>query len=399
MNWTKPADLLDQLQRLWDRGDLLRAQLEGETGFPLRLRLKKPDSQQLTSHFEDVRRWIQALQQLGDRYRIEWREVNHRQLGRNQIPDRIWVDRLDHALSLLGKTRAAAQFQQVVAHSVAAFPALHSWLLRYPLRALEHAPDWPKILAVLHWFCQHPHSGLYLRQLDIPGVDTKFIEQRRCLLGELLDVVLPEAHINQDAHGAGSFNRRYGLADKPLRLRLRVLDPDLAVGGLTDLELPVEQLAALRLPLRQVFVTENETNMLAFPAVSRSIILFGQGYALDRLGQVAWLADQPLLYWGDIDTHGFAILDRLRAHLPHARSMLMDSSTLSAHHPLWGREPADKRCVNDLQRLTRPEHELYTALRDNRFVGPDGRPVSHLRFEQEHVRFGWLQQYLDRVSG
>ena len=29
--------------------------------------------------------------------------------------------------------------------------------------------------------------GLYLRELDIEGVDTKFIEQRRKLIGELLD--------------------------------------------------------------------------------------------------------------------------------------------------------------------------------------------------------------------
>jgi hypothetical protein len=31
---------------------------------------------------------------------------------------------------------------------------------------------------VLRWFVANPRPGVYLRQLDIPGVDTKFIEVR-----------------------------------------------------------------------------------------------------------------------------------------------------------------------------------------------------------------------------
>jgi hypothetical protein len=42
-----------------------------------------------------------------------------------------------------------------------------------------------------------------------------------------------------------------------------------------------------------------------------------------------------ILYWGDIDTHGFAILDRLRTGMPHMRSLMMDQATLQAHRSLW----------------------------------------------------------------
>ncbi len=42
------------------------------------------------------------------------------------------------------------------------------------------------------------------------------------------------------------------------------------------------------------------------------------------LAQAGWLARCQVYYWGDIDTHGFAILDQLRTHIPHARSLLMD---------------------------------------------------------------------------
>lgn len=44
--------------------------------------------------------------------------------------------------------------------------------------------------------------------------------------------------------------------------------------------------------------------------------------------------------WGDIDTHGFAILDRLRRHFPQVRSMLMDRATLLAHEGQWVTEQA-----------------------------------------------------------
>lgn len=397
-DWTTPADLRAQLQRLWDRGELLRARLpDAASPFPLSLRLKKPTSQDLGSRFQQVRRWISQLQQADPRYRLESKEVNHRQLGRNLIPDSVWIDQPDDALGLLGQRRAAQQFDQLLASSLAAFPELLPWLERHPLRALEQAADWHKVLAVLHWFQTHPHSDLYLRQLDISGVDTKFIEQRRGLLSELLDLVLPAAHIDDQSRGARAFSRRYGLRDKPLRLRLRILDNDLAIAGLTDLELPIEQLAKLQLPVERVFVTENETNALAFPEQPDAVLLFGQGYALDLLGQIPWLAQQPLYYWGDIDTHGLAILNRLRAHLPHAQSLLMDAATLLQHHELWGREPADKRCTSELVNLTDSEQALYQALRDNRFCDPNGQPVEYLRFEQEHVRFKWLRQRLRQL--
>ena len=398
MSWTTPLELQAQVQRLWDQGELLRARLpDAPASFPRSLRLKKPGSQDLGTRFEEVRRWIAQLQSVDVRYRLEWKEVNHRQLGRNLIPDSVWIDHADDALGLIGKGRAAQQFDQLLAASLSAFPALEPWLARHPLRALEQAEQWHRVLAVLHWFHCNPHSNRYLRQLDIHDVDTKFIEQRKGLLSELLDLILPGSHIDQQARGARSFSRRYGLRDKPVRLRLRVLDSDLAIAGLTDLELPVEQLAELRLPLEQVFVTENETNALAFPDHPRSILLFGQGYALDRLGQIPWLADTPLYYWGDIDTHGFAILNRLRTHLPRARSLLMDAATLLQHHELWGCEREDQRFTGELAQLTDSEQALYQALRDNQFCAPDGQPVKHLRFEQEHVRFSWLIRHLRQI--
>ena len=57
--------------------------------------------------------------------------------------------------------------------------------------------------------------GIYLRQVDIPGVDTKFIGARKRLIAELLDQVLPAESIDAGAVGARQLETRYGLLGKP----------------------------------------------------------------------------------------------------------------------------------------------------------------------------------------
>src|ERR1039457_3595511 len=230
--WTTPADLRRQVQRHWDSGRLLGESLSeprpsgsGHLLFPMELRLKGPDTRALSERFEEVRRWIRELG--GEsRYGIEWREINHRLLGRNRVPARIVVPGEREALELIGKTDDAARFRSLAASTLGKLPELGAWLARRPLTALEYAADWERILAVLLWFRGHPRCGLYLRQLDIAGVDTKFIEGRKPLLAELLDIVLPPEALG-DAGAAGAagqrnFEARYGLASKPSQVRFRI---------------------------------------------------------------------------------------------------------------------------------------------------------------------------------
>jgi hypothetical protein len=77
--------------------------------------------------------------------------------------------------------------------------------------------------------------------------------------------------------------------------------------------IPVEQLAALKPAVSKVFITENEINGLCFPDVEKGLVIFGLGYGVDALKTVAWLKEKEVYYWGDIDTHGFAMLDQVRS--------------------------------------------------------------------------------------
>lgn len=229
----------------------------------------------------------------------------------------------------------------------------------------------------------------YLRQVDAPGVDSKFIEAHRGLLTELLDLALPPEAIDALATGTTQFARRYSFLDKPVRIRFRLLDPSLpSCQGLPDITLDATNFAMLALPIERVFITENETNLLAFPRVARAIVVFGAGHGWDALARAAWLHRCHLHYWGDIDTHGFAILDQLRGHFPQAASFLMDRETQQAHRPHWGEEPEPAR--HELSRLTTEEAALYDELRFDR-IQP------RLRLEQERLGFDWLGERLRRA--
>lgn len=388
--WTTPQQLAAQLQRRWDDGSMLAARLSGVSLFPLRWNLRQPTASQLGEHFEQVRAWIRQLEAGAkpvkpNGYAIGWRDINHRQLGRNRLPATAAVETEEDALRMLGRQAEALRFDRLADATLAMFPALAPWLRRCPMLLLEQAPVWPQVLATLQWFQSHPRPQRYLRQLDIGGVDSKFIETHRGLLGELLDQILPLDAIEQQAVGARNFERRYGLLSKPVQIRFRMLDPAYYLCGLSDLAVPVAQFSALQPGVRQVFITENEINGLAWPPTTSSMVIFGGGYGIDRLGEIAWLNDKEIIYWGDIDTHGYAILDRLRAYFPHARSILMDAATLERHKSLWGREDDTKRFSGHLQRLTEPEREVYEAVRDN-LLGP------HIRMEQERLGFTWVEQ-------
>jgi hypothetical protein len=267
-----------------------------------------------------------------------------------------------------------------------------AWLARRPLRALELAGEWTRLLDIVAWLAANPRPDIYLRQVDLPGVHTKLIERHRGVLTELLDGVLPPEAIDQGASSVGQFARRYGFLDKPERIRFRILDPRHALlpgGKIQDITLDAPSFAGLDCGCSRVLITENEINFLALPPMRDTLVIFGAGYGFDTLGRTPWLAGRRIHYWGDIDTHGFAILDQLRSRLGQVESFLMDRATLMAFEPHWGLE--QKPTPRDLPRLTEEERALYDDLRDNRIR-------SNLRLEQERIGFRWVEAALARLE-
>lgn len=387
MNWTTRADIRNQLQRLWDRGDILSSLVTGQSLFPRRVVLKCPTSAEMMDRFHEVRPWIAELRSIPG-CRVVMREFRHRVLGSNSVPHEVWIDCDDDALALIGRKRDAARFLALMALTRLSQAELLPWLTKRPLQALELSNEWERLLKIVSWLKARPKPGIYLRQVDIPDVHTKFIETYRGVLTELLDLVLPADAVNAPATGANQFAQRYGFRDKPLRIRFRILDSEynlLTAGPDQDITLDASSFAQLNPGICKVFITENEINFLAFPKVTNSLVIFGAGYGFEMLNQVSWLRQCHIYYWGDIDTHGFAILDQLRAQFDHVESFLMDRATLGMFESQWGED--DMQTRRDLFRLKPEERALYDDLRDNRLR-------KNLRLEQEKIGFGWLESAL-----
>jgi hypothetical protein len=169
----------------------------------------------------------------------------------------------------------------------------------------------------------------------------------------------------------------------PHLVRFRLLDESLrrSLGGLGDISARVEDLVGLDLEVSLVYIVENLQTGLAFDDRPGSLVFMGLGYGVSALGRLPWVTRARCLYWGDLDTHGFAILDRARRCLPDIGSALMDEETLLRHREFWAVEK-EQCAAAGLPLLTAAEQTVYRGLREQRWG-------MNVRLEQERIGWSW----------
>lgn len=335
-------DLRKRVARHWESGAYHRDMLSGCPWSPLVFRFSSPSGKEAIAGFRGLQANLEALRQ-GDGvcYRLLWDSVDFRKLGTQKLPVAAEFETEEAFLSFIGKAEEGRSFRALALETRDRLPGLLPFLAKRPGLGIQHASDWSRLLDVVDWFLRNPRSGLFLRQIDLPGIDTKFIEGRRAILAGLLNETLPADHIIEAVSGLSQhgFEKRFGLAFEEPQIRFRILDAALGLGGMNDLAVPASQFAACRLPVKRVFLTENKVNGLVFPPVADSIVIFGLGYGLESLSEAVWLQDLDLHYWGDLDSHGFAMLSRLRTLFPKVNSFLMDPETLAGNLEFCTQEP------------------------------------------------------------
>lgn len=180
-----------------------------------------------------------------------------------------------------------------------------------------------------------------------------------------------------------------GLRRSDTRLRLRYLNH---APALSDIEIPLAQAANLFTdsPPR-VLIVENKQTFLALPTLSDAtpptIALLGSGTAAHQLHALDWLNHTDITYWGDLDAAGFAILNAVRAHFPHTKSLLMDTATVTTFQHLAVPDPGDGSAT--LTHLTTEEDRAYRQL----FT------AGRLRIEQERIPFSHASAAIVEIYG
>ncbi|MDP9994431.1 hypothetical protein J2W28_005039 [Variovorax boronicumulans] len=218
-------------------------------------------------------------------------------------------------------------------------------------------------------------------------MDTKWIEPRKAVVRDFFLAIQGKPMVGESQ----DFHTVCGLRKPSGKLRMRILCPQLRamVAGLSDIESPVQEIASMRLPVRAVIIVENLETGLALPDYEGTVAFMRLGHAVSELARIPWLVPDAgfgasskhhvpkLVYWGDIDTHGFAILSRARGIFSRLESILMDEATFLASTLLWVTEAKPHR-AEELCHLTPAETDTYTGLRTNRWG-------ENLRLEQERL--------------
>jgi hypothetical protein len=304
--------------------------------------------------------WVSSWRSVQDG-EVTWGERHWARAGHQSVPERMLLRSPEEIARFAGANSLHRWrlLHQRAESLRAAFSAVVDPVIRSASRAIEElsAGDFATMIAVVGWLAEHPASGARVREIPIRGIDSKWVERHRSLVEALFRAVT----------GADSL----GLVPKPVLVRLRVLDPALRPGGLTDMTVPIRELASWRVDPDHVLVVENLETLLSLPDLVGVIAIHGGGFAAPRLVAVPWA--RRVTYWGDIDSHGFAILHALRSSGVDATSLLMDESTLAACRDLCVTEPRSATGV--YATLTPAEARMHESLRER----------GNLRLEQERI--------------
>ena len=366
-----PADLLNDIRRRLDR--TWATDLTGTTtSWPHRFPLGSTTKTELETHWQAtyqplVRQWRDWADEQPVRLRAEPKRVYS---TTEDIPTHVEVDSAATAAILLGAdwVRRLSRGRDRAEQAAERFPTTPD--LSRIVRATDSYgdADFALILTVADWFRANDATGYTPRQVPIPGVHAKWLNTHQSLILAL------------------SGRETLGLLPRhPARIHFTYLDPDHRAAGARwhDCSTVGDAFEPPYCP-EVVVISENKDTAIHFPAVAGGIAVEGEGFGGKTAASFPWLIGAPrLYYWGDIDKHGYEILNGWREDGVPVTSILMDADTYARYEP-YGTN-TDRNGVallpgapKLLTRLTTDERAMYERLVDPVFP-------THRRIEQERI--------------
>ena len=377
-----PKEIKDKAERQYT--SFLQSLVENRSFEKLVIRGDKSYAKSSLLEFEKELQLIlsQSKEKRGFGYTLEFQQVKTKSLGIQDLPTSIFFDTEKDFLKFLGKEKEVDIFKTSVGIILKVIPELYDWIIKNPIKVIQYQGEWESILNVCLYFKHDPKPNLYIRELPIK-VHTKFIERNQSVIKELLNILISE-HIKSEEK---EFEKRFNLRFAEPQIRFKVLDKEIAekcFSGVDDIAVPISQFEALELPVRKVLVVENKTTLyatLTLPKMKDSIAIFGGGYGVYNLKNVRWFNNLELLYWGDIDVQGFEILSQFRGYFPHAKSILMDSTTFEK---FFENDLGTQTNVCTSLNLADSEKKLYEILKTNNW-----------RLEQEKIPYDYVNRFFN----
>lgn len=322
-----------------------------------------PPTEQVVARDPDAARdWVRGWHRYAGSGQVEWQPRRWPSFGTQQVPFRIGFAGADEIATAAGQLRRWRTLLSRRHRLVALAP--QSPLLPEAVAGGVNRwepfseTDFDRLVVTVGWLLAHPDSGMFIRQLPIEGVDTKWLGGNRGLVERLVGAVRGDTEL--------------GVRTLPALVEIALLDPELLPGMPRLFAASIADLAGLPIAPATVLVLENKEGVYALPAAPEMVAVHGRGYGVIELASLPWLSGTDVVYWGDLDSHGLTILDRFRSRLAGVRSVMMDTDTLTRWEHLAVPEPT--LATGETPHLEAAEQAALTAVLDR-----------GIRLEQERI--------------
>ncbi len=383
----KIINIFEQAEKKY--ADFLRAYIQDklELFFPLSVKFSRP---KINDSWDEQRQKFEYLennskQKLGFGYEICWKKtIKTRNKGEITLPDNIYFHNTNDFLKFINKTSDFKNFKDIFSFITSEIPQLETWILTNPLKLTLYKENWTNLIKICKYFLDKhtTNNKLYIRELPIE-IHTKFIEgdkknkSNKVIIDSLLTTILSENKINKKYTGIknNNFEKRFYLNYDKTLIRFKILDSNLYINNLSDISILPNEFFELNIKCEKIFIAENLMNVLTFPKIKNSIIIWGKGNRVNTIKSAKWIRSKKIYYWGDIDTWGLHILSSLREHYKNVNSILMTKIIFEKYEKYWVKEEISNKIMP--KNLTTNEIELFNFLLS--------LPKEKNRLEQEHI--------------
>lgn len=349
--------LRNKLAAQWFSADHREQRMLSSFDWPLRLAIGKPSAKIFTGQslkvLQHLADWRQ--QKIG---RVEWTSVKYKSASEPVEMPVYWViDTANEWIAACEDPQTKIEFKQLIDVLGQVDAIFHQLIIRHRSLWANKNSDNHETLVRCCQLAMRLESGMAmgrpLRAISISGYDSKFIENQRGLLTQLLNVrfagLLKEQNI--ETFLGASEKGEHWLLLKPLTRDILPFE---------QMRLRASELAKIDLPVQNLIIVENEQCHHQLPILENTIAILGGGLNL------VWLANahfkkKTIIYWGDLDTWGLKMLSIARSYLPQLHALLMDRQTYDAYSQLSVPEPISAGADIPTE-LSNQETKLYQYL-------------------------------------
>lgn len=343
-----------------------------EGAWPMRIALNPPAAGPMNGSYDKARKWALSIHAFAKNNALSYEAAENWM----SIPTHIIVPDEKVSCACVGMENELKRRDAILAKSRKhGMSETDAWTFLFKVKDENKFPDTQidLILKAGEWARGHDTTGMTARQIPIPGVQGKILDNKT----------------NRDLVCLIAGKDDLGLIDAASMVMIHDLDPSAkyeftcALPGRKD---DKGQARPEKMP-KTAIVVENKATFRWFPNCPDTVVIYGEGFKADKyIPEITWLPEvENIVYWGDMDTAGLKILAGIRQAGIKCRSILMDDESFERYKYLGTKEDKNGKPIKFDENepvpdgLTDREARLFKVL--------NSKSAGYRRIEQEKIPY------------